>query len=432
MYKIYKRDEFVTEVYNPMKEQKEYEDLMSINEGLLKNLFGAVKNMFKKDWASIKGDPGIIKVYKEMDDALTGFSLMKLSKKDVCNQIRQELVDFAGDWYDIKMNKAKEAETDPKPAKSMKFKDETLRENLENTRKKINTIANGDEQMLKWANLLMDDMKNVINRTILSEIESEETRKEVEEMVNKEVKHKEEVNKKMEEWQNKQLNDIKVEREKLISDMGASPIRTDIGDKAIEELAGEFEKVKTKKGNADRAKFKRDELLGLKNLFTDDETQNTDKFGLSYKLMNSVYTSLKDHTVAEKFKETPGKSVQAMCISINAFIKHCVYGDTDFSKSLPLMAKCAIISNGSVSYNIPLNDKKGDDAGNYFTDIVKIITNGKMKDAEGKAIELPDDFKGNSKRLLNKIIDEAEKLKEDSEKSYNNALKKLDLGEEEK
>ena len=81
MNKILKRDEFIEEVYNPMIEQKEYEELVSINEGLLKTLFGAVKNLFVQDWKSIKGDPQIIKIYKELDDALTGFSMMKLSKK---------------------------------------------------------------------------------------------------------------------------------------------------------------------------------------------------------------------------------------------------------------------------------------------------------------------------------------------------------------
>ena len=95
MDRILKRDDFINEVYNPMMEKKEYEELVSINEGLLKTLFGMVKNMFKKDWASIKGDPEIIKIYKELDDNLTGFSTMKLSKKDQCNKIRQELVDFA-------------------------------------------------------------------------------------------------------------------------------------------------------------------------------------------------------------------------------------------------------------------------------------------------------------------------------------------------
>ena len=174
MNKILKRDEFITEVYNPMIEQKEYEELEAVNEGLLKTLFGIAKNLFKKDWETIKGDSGIIQVYKELDDKLTGFSLMKLSKKTECNQIRQALVDFACDWYDLKMNKAKEDDTDPKPAKSMKFKNDTLRENLSSLENKIKDIANGDEQMLKWANSLKEEMKTVINRTIYDSVNNDE------------------------------------------------------------------------------------------------------------------------------------------------------------------------------------------------------------------------------------------------------------------
>ena len=49
MDKILKRDDFII-----LMEQKEYENLVSVNEGLLKNLFGVVKNLFKKDWDRAK------------------------------------------------------------------------------------------------------------------------------------------------------------------------------------------------------------------------------------------------------------------------------------------------------------------------------------------------------------------------------------------
>jgi len=434
MYKIYKRDEFITEVYNPMVEQKKYQELETVNEGLLKDLFGAVKNMFKKDWSTIKGDPGIIKVYKEMDDSLTGFSLMKLSKKDICNQIRQALVDFACDWYDKKMNDAKKNEADPKPAKSMKFKDDTLAENLENTKKKIKNLTDGDEQLTKWAETLMNDMTNVINRTILDDIDDEATRKEVEEMVNKKMEKQEKINKEMTKWQNDQLKEISQEREKLISDMGASLVRSDMGDKALQELNGDFKRTKKTDGTLNPARIKKDELLGLKELYKDVDLTG-DNFKKAYKLMDSVYTNLVADNVAKKFEDTPGKSVQAMCIATNAFIKHCIYGDTDYSKTLPLMAKCAIISDGVVSYNLPLNDAaiediNDKDAGNKFTDLIGIITSGKMKDTKNNEIELPDDFAKNAKTLSKKIKDEAERLKKEADDNYKKQNDKLENKEE--
>ena len=45
MNKILKRDEYINKVYEPMIEQKEYERLQSVNEGILKNLFGKIKNI---------------------------------------------------------------------------------------------------------------------------------------------------------------------------------------------------------------------------------------------------------------------------------------------------------------------------------------------------------------------------------------------------
>ena len=393
MNKILKRDDFIKDIYTPMMEEKEYDDLVSINEGLLKTLFGMAKNLFKKDWDSIKGDKGIIEAYRELDNRLTGYSTMKLAKKDVCNKIRQELVDFACDWYDMKMNKAKEDDTDPIPAKSMKFKSDTLRENVESMEKRIRDIAGDDEQMVKWANALKDSMKTVINRAILDDIKDEEIRKETEEKINKQIEDLKKENKMMEEFQNEKLKEIQQERQKLISNTKSKPIN--------EELLGGFRKI-----------FK-------------DEDYSKPEFKTTYELIDSFYTALGARDVMEKFNETPGQSVQAMCIAINSFIKNCVYGGTDYGNTLPLMAKCAVISDGTVSYNLPLNDKTGDEAGNYFTDIAKIITDGQMKNAKGKTIKLPDDFKKNANTLLNKIVQEAKKLKEDADKKYNDELERL-------
>ena len=389
MDKILKRDDFIREVYTPMLEQKEYENLVSLNEGLLKTLFGVAKNLFKRDWEAIKGDPEIIRVYKEIDDSLSGFSIMKLSKKDKCNQIRQELVDFASDWYEKKMNDAKRDDTDPVPAKGMKFKDDTLRENLDAAKEKINSICGDDEQMKKWADTLLKDMKTVINRSILADIKDVYTN--------------------------------------LVLDENTKHPDIDACIKALED--GSLKNLRTAKNDKSNL-IKNDEMLGFKSIFKDADL-NSKEFKTAYKLIDSFYTALNASDVMEKFNETPGQSVQAMCIAVSAFIKNCVFNDSDYGKSLPLMAKCAVISDGTVSYNLPLNDKTGDEAGNYFTDIIKIITDGQLKDAKGKVISLPDNFKTSSKTLLNKIVSEAKKLKETADKNYNDKLKSLKLGNEE-
>lgn len=428
MDKILKRDDFII-----LMEQKEYENLVSVNEGLLKNLFGVVKNLFKKDWATIKGDSQIISVYKELDDNLSGFTMMKMSKKGECNKIRQELVDFACDWYDLKMNKAKEDGTDPKPAKSMKFKNDTLRENIESMEKRIKDIAKDDEQMLKWANTLKEGMKTVINRSILEDMKDEEAKKELEAKIAEDMKKQEEINKVMEKWQNDQLKEIQTEREKLISNTKSTPIDANLsGDKAIQNFYDEFDKIKNDRKNAKASKkntfdpLRKDTMLGFQSIFTDEDFKNK-LFKTTYTILDVFYSSLNKNDVIKKFQEVPSQSVQAMCISINSFVKSSVYGDDSYKNTtLPLMAKCAVISDGIVSYNLPLNDKTGDDAGNYFTDIVGMISRQEFKkDTDNKDITYPDDFKTNADKIFKEIITEAKKLKEDSDKKYNKQLKSL-------
>lgn len=429
MNKILKRDEYIQEVYTPMMEEKEYEELVTINEGLFKTLFGMAKNLFKRDWASINGDPELIKKYKELDDRLTGFSTMKLSKKDICNKIRQELVDFAGDWYDKKINDAKKSETDPKPAKSMEFKDETLRSNLENIKDKINTIAGDDEQMKKWANILMNDMKTVINRVILDDMKDEEAKKELEKQIEEDLKDPDKVNQIMEEWQNRQMTELKKEQEKYISDTKSTPIKEDLlGDKAIQNIFGDYKGIIDADENVKSQFYKNDKTLGLNSIYTKDDYNNSDAFKEAAKLMDSFYTALNDNKIIDKFKETPGRSVQAMCIAVNAFIKQCAYGGTDYGTSLPLMAKCAIISNDLVSYKLPAGeDDANGEPTNYFTNLANAIVDGKFKDSKKKPIETSQDFKKNAKMLFNKIKDEAKKLKETSEKKYNEFAKKINF-----
>ena len=428
MDKILKRDDFII-----LMEQKEYENLVSVNEGLLKNLFGVVKNLFKKDWATIKGDSQIIRVYKELDDNLSGFTMMKMSKKGECNKIRQELVDFACDWYDLKMNKAKEDGTDPKPAKSMKFKNDTLRENIESMEKRIKDIAKDDEQMLKWANTLKEGMKTVINRSILEDMKDEEAKKELETKIAEDMKKQEEINKVMEKWQNDQLKEIQSEREKLISNTKSTPIDANLsGDRAIQNFYDEFDKIKNDRKNAKASKkntfdpLRKDTMLGFQSIFTDEDFKNK-LFKTTYTILDVFYSSLNNNDVVKKFQEVPSQSVQAMCISINSFVKSSVYGDDSYKNTtLPLMAKCAVISDGIVSYNLPLNGKTGDDAGNYFTDIVGMISRQEFKkDTDNKDIIYPDDFKTNADKIFKEIIAEAKKLKEDSDKKYNEQLKLL-------
>lgn len=438
---ILNREQFINEIYNPMMEQKEYEQLVQLNEGLLKQLFGRIRNLFKNDWNSIKGDKTIIKVYKELDDKLTGFSTMKLEKRDQCNKIRQELVNFAVMWYEQKLDNAKKNDADAKIAKSMEFKDETLKDGLEKCQKIIKEVAEGDGQLNRWANILMDDMTIVINQSILNDIEDEETKKEIEKENEKQLKKSEDINKKMEKFQNDQLKQLEKNRNQFIKDADAAPVNSDLlGDKAIQVINGEFNKIDIalkKKGADKRRIFDGDSYLGLKKFFDDNALKDNSKYKTAYDIMKLVYEHLGENDTVELFKETPGQSVQAMCIGINSFIKNSVYGGNDYGNELQLMARLAIVSNGTLGYNLPLNEKKD---GNYFTETVNTIATTKDFYQDGlknlsqakKDIKLPDDFEKNSKNLLNKIVSEAKKLKEKDEKDYESKLKSFDAQFEKK
>lgn len=423
---ILKRDEFINEIYTPIKEQKEYAEIMSINEGMLKRLFGRIRNLFKNDWDTIKGDKSIIEIYKKLDDKLSGFSTMKLEKRGECNKIRQELVNFAYIWYDQQMKSSKKDGTEPSPVDNMEFEDETLKDSLEKCQKIIKEVSENDSQMNRWAQILMDDMKIVINQSILNDIKDEATRKEIEKKTKELEKKQDVINKKMERFQKDQLSKIDKERKDFITNVDATPVKDDLlGDKTIQNLCGEFKKIDDalkKKGAVKRDVYDSDNYLGLKSIFTDEVLNNKPKYMATYKMLVLFYNSLGQNEIMDKFKEVPGLSVQAMCIGINSFIKNCIYGGTDYGDELPLMAKCAIVSNGVVSYNLPLNEK-GD--GNYFTEIANSIVEGEFNKAD-KTIKLPNDFKQNGKNLLNKIISEAKKLKTQSEKEYNSKLKTFD------
>ena len=447
MSKILKRDEYVNEVFNPMMEKKQedekYQELVALNEGILNNLFGKIVNLFKRDWSKIKGNKDIIKAYKELDDALTGFSTMKLNKKDDCNQIRQALVDFATDWYELKLDAAKKANRDPKMAKSMNFKDETLKSNLEALQDKIKTIASGDKLMEKWANLLLNDMKVVINRSIIAQVDNEakeELQKKQEEEEKKRKAEEEKINRQIEEWQNGQLKELEKERQKLISDVEATPMDENLlGGKAIKNIYDEFSNINEEDKAAKMIEtFKKSTpTLALKHIFVDSYNKEKGKISdiddyiiTSYKLMKEFYDKLNKDM--DLFEEVPGGSVQAMCISVNSTIKNCIFNDPNYSDALPLMAKCAVISDGLVSYNLPIVDENGKilegDAKknaeyNYFTYTIKNL----MATAERDDLDLPKDFETNAKNLFDKIKNEAKKLKEKAQKDYDDATAKIDL-----
>jgi len=435
MDKILKRDDYIKEIYTPMMEEKEYEELKVINEGLLKNIFGSIKNLFKQDWSTITGDQSIIDRYKELDQELSGFTMMKLLKRDRCNQVRQQLVNFAEDWFDILASEADKGNGTIAPIESMEFEDKTLRKDLEACEKQIKTICDGDPQMIKWSQLLLNNMKHVINRAIINKDYADDaSKKQIEDMEKegKDAMNKE--NKEMEKVQKDSLTEIEKERVDLISKAGATPVDEKLeGNKAVQNLCSEYNNIKDgvekakKNKQSTKQPFKNSQILGFKNLLSDDDLKNNNAFKTTSALWDAFYAQLNTNENMKLFEQTPSRSIQAMCISVNIFIKSCVYGDQSYTNSLPLMAKCAIVSEGISSYNIPLSKTKVNGKQlNYFSDTLGKLTAGKFENPTTKEkLAISDDFKKNAKTLMNKIIKEAEKMMKETEDKYNSNSEKL-------
>lgn len=413
MSKILSRNEFIE-----IKEQKEYEELQEINEGLIKNLFGRVKNKFG-GWKKIDGDEEIKRVYAELDDKLTGFSSVKYGKYDQCQEIRKQLVEFAELWYNHKKDKAEDGKN-PLPAKGMKFKDETMKQNFEKCEKRIKEIAAGDAMIEKWAECLLDDMKLVINKSIISNLKGEDDieKEKYEEEIKKqeeELKKQEDLNKKMEKIQQDSLKKIKETRNKLISDAGATPMDDKfLGDKAIQNLCGEYEKVKTD--------FKKDSQLGLKKLF-DKKEANEPLAKEVVKVITGFYEQLEKDMDKFSFSETPGSSVQSMCIASEYAIKYALFGGNDYPNYIELMSRCSITSDISIGYGLPFIDDKKEM--NYFTNFVSNSLSKLIKDKADEDAIKDSNYEANIKTLMSKIVDEAKKIKEKEEKEYQNNIEKV-------
>ena len=97
---------------------------------------------------------------------------------------------------------------------------------------------------------------------------------------------------------------------------------------------------------------------------------------------------------------------------------------------MPLMAKCAVVSDGTVGFSIPVTqDDNGKDV-TFFSKIAFRIANKEFKDVKNKDIEYPQDFEKNANDLLKKIGKEAEKLKKKADRENKKISNKVDAEEE--
>jgi hypothetical protein len=233
----------------------------------------------------------------------------------------------------------------------------------------------------------------------------------------------EEVRKKMDELAQKAGEDaikkLSKERDDAMRKIGVSPIGAMSGDKSVETISkqfknmmSEFDGVKLNESVSLPKGLEKilmsDTYIGIKQSFEEIDMDFSENDGESIKnklllkvilnKINTVYGKIFDNK--NIFKEVPSASVQAMMIGLcNAVIYGFVGDKFKISDDrLSILTKCAIDSDATIGFNLPLIDPKKPDNGNFF---VGIMNQFKNEDISSKEIE--DAIKNFNKKELKQV-----------------------------
>ena len=480
MKHLINREEYINEYLriNNIKNENE------IYESLLSAVFGGLKMLFKKDWENIKcKNPSILEQLKEIDKSLSGYTMTKMEFSNECNNIRQNVADYYNDILDYKllqlekednaekfMEKEKmDTENEEKGenkqvdgvAKVLNLKDKTLLDSLKKYTDNIKTNSSKSPKLKEYADQLLNSVTVIVNDIILNELEKrgvdkkklEEKRKKLEE----EKKKIDEVRQKMDDLAKKAgdeaLKKLSQERDEKMRNIGVDPIGAMDGSKSIDMIVKQFgdmlkennnfkkinEGITIPKDYSDR--FKSDTYIGIKKTFEEDleedennsdETYNKFIIKVILSKINDVFKVILKNK--EMFKGVPSASVQAMMISLTNVIIYGFVGNDNTKpikfnikndeNRLSLMARCAIDSDATIGFNLPLIDPKKPDNGNFFVSIMNQFKNTdinskeieKIKNDEGIDIDvskLMKDFRQNISTLFDEILKKAEELKKE-------------------
>lgn len=451
MKHLINREEYINEYLRVIK-SVENENSNEIYEGLLGTLFGGLKMLLKKDWDNIKcKNPSVLKHLKEIDKSLSGYTLVKMQYSSECQKIRQNVADYFNDILDYKLGQIDEIEDEKDADKFMKkerkekdedsdekgvvkklnLKDKTLLDSLDKYKSNINTFCKVHPKLREYADQLLNSVTVFVNDIVLAELEKkgadkaklEEERKKNEE----EAKKLDEIRKKMDKESKKAgedaLKKIADERDKAMRDLGVKPIGAMDGDKSVETIAkqfsdmlGEFNNIKLNESalpNGYSEVLRSDVYLGIqKSLeelnwsFSDNEKNSPeglyDKFFIRVILnkINTVFEVIAKSK--DMFKGVPSASVQAMMVALSNAVIYGFMGKTfnieGNDARLSLLTKCAIDSDATLGFNLPLIDAKKPENGNFFVSIMN-----QFRNADISSKEVEDVAKSLSEEEIKKI-----------------------------
>ena len=444
-------------------------------EGLLSSLFGGLKMLFKKDWANIKcKNPSVLEHLKDIDKKLAGYTMMKMQYSSECQNIRQNIADYFNDILEYKLlqvekeenadkfiekeNTEKEENTEAnKVARMLNLKDKTLLDSLKKYKDNIATQCKANPKLREYADQMLNSVVTFVNDVVLAELEKkgadkskiDEERKKIEEekkKMDEEIKKRDEEAKKASEEAMKKLKD---ERDKALTTLGVKPIGDMGGDKAIETIAKQLEDVlkdfNNAKVNESALPGNYDEILsgdtyiGLQKSLEeiDWEAEGKEEVNELYnrlfirvivnKINNAFGVILKSK---DKFKETPSASAQSMLVSLTNAIIYGYVGkkfniETNEAR-LSLMTKCAIDSDATIGFNLPLIDDSKPDNGNFFVSIMN-----QFKSANISSQEVEDVILSMTQEELKKLYDVWNKKNEETSADSNEENNKDDGAKEE-
>ena len=423
MKNILSREDFLQKQYESVQETltNSEENLTELNEGLLTNLFGA---LLKKDmWSLIKGEESIKKEFREIDDKLNGFYLTKVKNPNASQNVRQVLVDWAGDIYDAKVKAKEESEKNNEDDKDKQISledtlsmfsgeseekikkggvtDETLKSfsklykdgldmksrikvkpELEKMLKEVEKVdkkyqkllddATGSSSDLKrWANLLKMGMENIIDKLLCGKYDEEnKLAKDLEEVQKKDDESLKKKNEEEQKKENEQLKKINDERNSVLKKCGADVTTEKSGVNFVKKVVDACktnELFEEKSVFDDKSKVNLDvyKNSGLEKLLgINVEKDNTSLFDVLFTLNDVVISNL-EKDFKNTINDVSGVSMQAFFVAYCNLLLACHTENKNLDDNLKTcMARCSVYNNTMVGFGLPCPDElenKNDD-----------------------------------------------------------------------
>jgi len=268
----------------------------------------------------------------------------------------------------------------------------------------------------EYADQMLNSVVTFVNDVVLAELEKkgvdksklEDEKKKLEEEIKRleeEIKKKNEEAKKASEEAMKKLKEA---RDKALTDLGVKLIGDAVtGDKTLETISKQFtdvlEDFKNAKLNESNLPgnygdiLGKDTYLGLQKSLDEidwkaiNESEDADLLNrllirVIVNKINTAFIVILDSK--DRFKDIPGVSTQAMMVSIvNAIIYGYIgskfnIGNNDDDARLSLMTKCAIDSDATIGFSLPLIDINKPENGNFYTNIMKEFSSEDVKSDE--------------------------------------------------